>query len=138
MTSDRPYRHAPGQSFAVRELGRYAGTQFDPAVVEALTRVLARAGEVGDVPVAPPARPPEAQRPLRAGRSPVLGGAAGITRGAGRRGRSFSSSSRSEASQLVVERAARRDIRVEVAEDEIGDVVAHWYDFYTPRASSES
>ena len=51
MTSDRPYRLAPGQSFAVRELGRHAGTQFDPAVVEALTRVLARAGEVGDVPV---------------------------------------------------------------------------------------
>ena len=50
MTSDRPYRLAPGQSFAVRELGRHAGTQFDPTVVEALTRVLARAGEVGDVP----------------------------------------------------------------------------------------
>ena len=50
MTSDRPYRLAPGQSFAVRELGRHAGTQFDPAVVEALTRVLARAGDVGDAP----------------------------------------------------------------------------------------
>ena len=50
MTSDRPYRLAPGQSFAVRELGRHAGTQFDPTVVEALTRVLARAGDVGDAP----------------------------------------------------------------------------------------
>ena len=58
MTSDRPYRQAPGQSFAIRELGRHAGTQFDPAVVEALTRVLARAGEVGDVPAR--ARPPAA------------------------------------------------------------------------------
>jgi len=47
MTSDRPYRQAPGQSFALRELGRHAGTQFDPAVVEALTRVLARAGHIG-------------------------------------------------------------------------------------------
>jgi diguanylate cyclase (GGDEF)-like protein len=47
MTSDRPYRQAPGQSFAIIELGRHAGSQFDPAVVEALTRVLARAGEVG-------------------------------------------------------------------------------------------
>jgi diguanylate cyclase (GGDEF)-like protein len=47
MTSDRPYRQAPGQSFAIIELGRHAGTQFDPAVVEALTRVLARAGELG-------------------------------------------------------------------------------------------
>ena len=50
MTSDRPYRQAPGQSFAIVELGRHAGTQFDPAVVEALTRVLARAGEVGQMP----------------------------------------------------------------------------------------
>ena len=50
MTSDRPYRRAPGQSFAIVELGANAGTQFDPAVVEALTRVLARAGEVGRTP----------------------------------------------------------------------------------------
>jgi diguanylate cyclase (GGDEF)-like protein len=50
MTSDRPYRQAPGQSFAIIELGRHAGTQFDPAVVKALTRVLARAGEVGHTP----------------------------------------------------------------------------------------
>jgi HD-GYP domain-containing protein (c-di-GMP phosphodiesterase class II) len=50
MTSDRPYRQAPGQSFAIRELGRHAGRQFDPAVVEALTRVLARAGDVGAAP----------------------------------------------------------------------------------------
>jgi diguanylate cyclase (GGDEF)-like protein len=50
MTSDRPYRQAPGQSFAILELGRHSGTQFDPAVVEALTRVLARAGEVGRTP----------------------------------------------------------------------------------------
>jgi diguanylate cyclase (GGDEF)-like protein len=50
MTSDRPYRQAPGQSFAIVELGRNAGTQFDPAVVEALTCVLARAGEIGHVP----------------------------------------------------------------------------------------
>jgi diguanylate cyclase (GGDEF)-like protein len=47
MTSDRPHRQAPGQSFAIIELGRHAGSQFDPAVVEALTSVLARAGEVG-------------------------------------------------------------------------------------------
>ena len=51
MTSDRPYRQAPGQSFAIIELGRHAGTQFDPAVVEALSAVLARAGEVGRAPV---------------------------------------------------------------------------------------
>ncbi len=50
MTSDRPYRRAPGQSFALRELGRHAGTQFDPTVVEALTRVLARAGGAAAAP----------------------------------------------------------------------------------------
>jgi diguanylate cyclase (GGDEF)-like protein len=50
MTSDRPYRKAPGQSFAILELGRHAGTQFDPAAVEALTRVVARAGELGRTP----------------------------------------------------------------------------------------
>jgi diguanylate cyclase (GGDEF)-like protein len=55
MTSDRPYRQAPGQSFAIVELGRHAGTQFDPAVVEALTHVLARAGGVGRLSARSPA-----------------------------------------------------------------------------------
>ena len=44
MTSDRPYRKAPGQAFAVQELQRGAGTQFDARVVEALCRVLDRLG----------------------------------------------------------------------------------------------
>jgi HD-GYP domain-containing protein (c-di-GMP phosphodiesterase class II) len=48
MTSDRPYRRAPGQEFALGELRRHAGAQFDPAVVDALCRVLDRA----DAPVA--------------------------------------------------------------------------------------
>jgi diguanylate cyclase (GGDEF)-like protein/putative nucleotidyltransferase with HDIG domain len=42
MTSDRPYRKAPGEAVAVAELRRHAGTQFDPAVVAALCRVLDR------------------------------------------------------------------------------------------------
>ena len=42
MTSDRPYRNAPGADFAVGELRKHAGTQFDPEVVEALCRVLDR------------------------------------------------------------------------------------------------
>ena len=40
MTSDRPYRNAPGREFAIAELKRHAGTQFDPAIVEAFCRAL--------------------------------------------------------------------------------------------------
>jgi diguanylate cyclase (GGDEF)-like protein/putative nucleotidyltransferase with HDIG domain len=42
MTSDRPYRKAPGHEFAVGELKRHAGSQFDPRVVDALCRALDR------------------------------------------------------------------------------------------------
>ena len=42
MTSDRPYRKAPGVDFAVGELRRHAGAQFDPDVVTALCRALDR------------------------------------------------------------------------------------------------
>jgi diguanylate cyclase (GGDEF)-like protein len=42
MTADRPYRRAPGREFAVGELQRGAGTQFDAAVVDALLRALDR------------------------------------------------------------------------------------------------
>jgi putative nucleotidyltransferase with HDIG domain len=40
MTSDRPYRRAPGRTFALAELRRHAGTQFDPVVVHALSHAL--------------------------------------------------------------------------------------------------
>jgi HD-GYP domain-containing protein (c-di-GMP phosphodiesterase class II) len=40
MTSDRPYRKAPGRDFAIAELTRHAGTQFDPRIVQALCRAL--------------------------------------------------------------------------------------------------
>jgi diguanylate cyclase (GGDEF)-like protein/putative nucleotidyltransferase with HDIG domain len=46
MTSDRPYRKAPGAEFAIGELRRHAGTQFDPEVVDALCRVLDRGRSV--------------------------------------------------------------------------------------------
>jgi diguanylate cyclase (GGDEF)-like protein len=41
MTSDRPYRDAPGREFAIAELTRHAGTQFDPEIVQAFCRALA-------------------------------------------------------------------------------------------------
>ena len=50
MISDRPYRTAPGQEFAIEELRRHAGTQFDEQVVEALMRVLGVLG-VASTPV---------------------------------------------------------------------------------------
>jgi diguanylate cyclase (GGDEF)-like protein len=44
MTSPRPYREAMTQEEAIAELGRYAGAQFDGAVVDAFLRALSRAG----------------------------------------------------------------------------------------------
>jgi HD-GYP domain-containing protein (c-di-GMP phosphodiesterase class II) len=43
MTTDRSYRKAMPQHEAVGELRRNSGTQFDPAVVEALVTVVQRA-----------------------------------------------------------------------------------------------
>ncbi|MEW6600730.1 MAG: HD domain-containing phosphohydrolase [Nitrospirota bacterium] len=40
MTSDRPYRPAPGIKYALSEMEKYKGTQFDPDVVEAFLAVL--------------------------------------------------------------------------------------------------
>jgi response regulator RpfG family c-di-GMP phosphodiesterase len=40
MTSDRIYRKAPGREYAVQELERCAGTQFDPAMVKVFLEVL--------------------------------------------------------------------------------------------------
>ncbi len=46
ITSERPYRPARSNEEALAEIGRYAGSQFDGAVVDALVRVLDR-GELG-------------------------------------------------------------------------------------------
>jgi diguanylate cyclase (GGDEF)-like protein len=42
MTTNRPYRHRIGEPAALAELRRCAGTQFDPMVVEAFCKVIAR------------------------------------------------------------------------------------------------
>ena len=53
MTSDRPYRSALGAALGAEELRRNAGTQFDPAVVEALITLLERRGELASAPPPP-------------------------------------------------------------------------------------
>ncbi len=47
MTSPRPYREPLGAEEAIAELGRYAGIQFDGAVVDAFVRALQGATSVG-------------------------------------------------------------------------------------------
>ena len=42
MTTDRPYRQPVAEEEALLELRRCAGTQFDPMVVEAFCKVMAR------------------------------------------------------------------------------------------------
>jgi len=44
MTSDRPYRPAPGIKHALSEMEKYKGIQFDPGVVEAFLTVLEQSG----------------------------------------------------------------------------------------------
>ena len=45
MTSDRPYRPSPPREYALRELKRCCGSQFDPDAVEAFMKVLAKWGK---------------------------------------------------------------------------------------------
>jgi diguanylate cyclase (GGDEF)-like protein len=66
MTSDRPYRKAPGQQFAINELREHAGTQFDPQVVAALRRILKDPAEPA-LPEQPHASHPQIKAGLRSG-----------------------------------------------------------------------
>ena len=45
MTSDRPYRKALPLDIVFTELTKYAGSQFDPMVVDAAVRLLGDEGE---------------------------------------------------------------------------------------------
>jgi putative nucleotidyltransferase with HDIG domain len=47
MTTNRPYRRAMPDSLALAELAAHAGTQFDPQVVDALTRVIDKGSDRG-------------------------------------------------------------------------------------------
>ena len=47
MTSDRPYRPSPGIEYAVSELKKYSGSQFDTEVVGAFLRILGKRGNTG-------------------------------------------------------------------------------------------
>lgn len=45
MTADRPYRKAPGKEYAISELKKYKGSQFDPDAAEAFIAYLERTKE---------------------------------------------------------------------------------------------
>jgi HD-GYP domain-containing protein (c-di-GMP phosphodiesterase class II) len=47
MTSERPYSKAAGTSAIVNEIQAYAGTQFDPLVVEAAVQMIAAESQPG-------------------------------------------------------------------------------------------
>jgi diguanylate cyclase (GGDEF)-like protein len=47
MTSERPYRLSVSGEEALKELTRHAGTQFDPAVVDAFAKIIVQHGSAG-------------------------------------------------------------------------------------------
>jgi len=46
MISNRPYRFALGKDYAISELRKYSGTQFDNNVITAFMKVLGNGGEI--------------------------------------------------------------------------------------------
>lgn len=45
LTNNRPYRKAQSVSYALEEIARHRGTQFDPRVVDALLQIVAATGD---------------------------------------------------------------------------------------------
>ncbi|MGZ4187926.1 MAG: bifunctional diguanylate cyclase/phosphohydrolase [Solirubrobacteraceae bacterium] len=62
MTSDRPYRPAPGYRYAIEELRRHSDTQFDREVVETLIDQLGPAGNLWESQLRAAAEPGPPQR----------------------------------------------------------------------------
>ena len=136
MTSDRPYRQAPGPVLRDRR---------------------ARPPTPARSSIRPSSRPSPAcsPAPARSGTCPLRATAGGLTVSAAARRAVAGVGGRDDARRgadraqllellaqrglpLVVEGAARRAVLIEVAEDEVGNVgFAHWYGLYTQRASSE-
>jgi HD-GYP domain-containing protein (c-di-GMP phosphodiesterase class II) len=61
MTSERPYSSALDPEAALAEIRRYAGAQFDPALVEVLERVV-RSAPAKRLPVPVPVGRPGHER----------------------------------------------------------------------------
>lgn len=46
MTADRPYRPAPGLEYAVSEIKKFSGIQFDPEVVKVFLEIIGKKGKL--------------------------------------------------------------------------------------------
>ena len=74
MVSDRPYRGGRSTAEALDELRKHAGTQFDPAVVEAFEQAVRDTAR----PVAPASAPEHAPEIRKAARPGQASGRAAI------------------------------------------------------------
>ena len=74
MTAARPYRMTPlTQEVALNELRKWSGIQFDPRVVAAFERLIARKPDWAhkETPRVEPEPPPQGAGPARTGAQPA-------------------------------------------------------------------